>query len=192
VGKTLLGGTPNCRVRMIDVWKWEVLVDPPVNDEYDPVWDEAPKDEFEYITSGDDLCSYLLVFAAESGDPNQYIVDEREEWKVIYEFNNNVHLTKLNHVVGFEIPESNCLIKREKNIENKEYSRKLICDEEEITVKCVGLPRTWEKEQEVRCRGSLGNGKNKVRLLGIVKTYYTRKELRRLQVIEELNNTIPY
>ncbi len=79
--KNTLGGTPSCRVRMLDVWKWEIIVDPPVNDEYDPVWEKAPKDEIEYITSGDDLCSFLLIFAAECGDPNQYIVDEREEGK---------------------------------------------------------------------------------------------------------------
>jgi hypothetical protein len=114
------------------------------------------------------------------------------EWKVIYEQNNNIHLSKLKHVIGFEVPESNCVITREKSIKDKEYSRMLICGEEEVFVHCVGLPRTWEKEQKVRCSGSLGSGKNKVRLLGVVKTYYTRNELRRLQVIEELNNTVPY
>ncbi len=130
----------------------------------------------------------LLSFNVMAEDKFRYF----SEWKVIYEFNNNIHLTKLKHVIGFEIPESNCLIKREKNIGNKEYSRKLLCGEEEVTVKCIGLPRTWDKEQKVRCSGSLGSGKSEVTLIGIVKTYYTRNELRRLQVIDELNNTTPY
>jgi hypothetical protein len=114
------------------------------------------------------------------------------EWKVIYEFNDKVHLTKLKHVVGFKFPGSNCLVTNEENVRKRKYTRKLVCDDEEIIVQCIGLPRTWKKEQSVSCSGSSGRGKKKVTLFGNVKTYYTRNELRRLQVIEELNNTIPY
>lgn len=78
VGKSLLGGSPTCRIRMLDVWKWEFIVDPPVDDNYDPLWEEASQEYIEYITSGDDLCSLLLIFAAENGDPTKFIT---EKWR---------------------------------------------------------------------------------------------------------------
>ena len=78
VGNSLLGGSPICRIRMLDVWKWEFIVDPPVDDNYDPIWEETSEECIEYITSGDDLCSLLLIFAAENGDPTQYL---SEKWK---------------------------------------------------------------------------------------------------------------
>lgn len=77
-GLSLFGGVPTCRVRMLDVWKWELIVDPPLKDNDDPDWEKVTELEIEYITSGDDLCSFLLIFAIESGDPNRFIT---EDWK---------------------------------------------------------------------------------------------------------------
>lgn len=36
VGKALIGGSPLSRIRMIDCWKWEHIVDPPLDDNYQP------------------------------------------------------------------------------------------------------------------------------------------------------------
>ncbi len=80
-GKSLIGGVPNIRIKMLDVWKWELIVDPPVDDNYLPLWDKALDDAREIITSGDDLCSILLIFAIEGGNPMNFIVDDREEGK---------------------------------------------------------------------------------------------------------------
>lgn len=75
-GLSLLGGVPACRVRMLDVWNWELIVDPPLTNDCEPDWTRVTPDEIEYIKSGDDLCSFLLIFAVEGGDPNQFITDK--------------------------------------------------------------------------------------------------------------------
>ena len=77
-GKTLIGGVPTSRIKMLDVWKWEHIVAPPVDDNYKPLWNEATDEMREIITSGDDLCSLLLIFSIEGGNPMNFIVDDRE------------------------------------------------------------------------------------------------------------------
>ncbi|MBT3980275.1 MAG: hypothetical protein HOE90_02925 [Bacteriovoracaceae bacterium] len=78
-GKTLIGGIPTSKIKMLDVWKWEYIVDPPVDDNYQPLWNEAPGDAREMITDGEDLCSLLLIFSIEGGNPMNFIVDNRKE-----------------------------------------------------------------------------------------------------------------
>ncbi|MEH0862197.1 hypothetical protein [Halobacteriovorax sp. DPLXC-1] len=69
-GITLLGGTPSCRIRMIKPWSWEFIVDPLVDDDFNPLWVEA-KEDIELIYGGDKLMMVLLVFAAENGDQTE-------------------------------------------------------------------------------------------------------------------------
>ena len=54
---------------------WEHIFDPPLDGNYEPLWDEAEDHSKEIITSSEDLCSLLLIFAIEGGNPSQYIVD---------------------------------------------------------------------------------------------------------------------
>ena len=61
-----------------------------------------------------------------------------------------------------------------------------------ISLTFTQLPSLVGRMVFAKCKGSLGKGKNEVVLIGSVKSYNTRKELRRSQVIEELNNTTPY
>ena len=76
-GNALIGGSPISRIRMTDdsPFAWEHICDPPVDDSYKPMWNEVHPHEKEIITSSEDLCSLLLIFAIEGGDPSQFLVD---------------------------------------------------------------------------------------------------------------------
>lgn len=79
-GNALIGGSPTCRIRMLHKpWNWEFICDPPVDDDYSPLWNEVPGDEREIIEGSEDLCSLLLIIAIEGGNPSQFIVDTAVE-----------------------------------------------------------------------------------------------------------------
>lgn len=82
-GNALIGGSPISRIRMTDSspFAWEHICDPPVDDNYNPIWNEVHLHEKEIITGSEDLCSLLLIFAIEGGNPSQYIVDTATDHK---------------------------------------------------------------------------------------------------------------
>lgn len=73
----LIGGSPICRIKMGDKspFEWEFICDPPVDDNYEPLWNEVPQKDIEIIKNSEDLCSLLLIFAIENGNPSQYLID---------------------------------------------------------------------------------------------------------------------
>jgi len=82
-GNALIGGSPSSRIRMTDSspFSWEHIFDPPIDDNYEPIWNKAEDDSKEIITGSEDLCSLLLIFSIEGGDPSQYIVDTATDHK---------------------------------------------------------------------------------------------------------------
>lgn len=77
-GVTLLGGIPSCRIRMIKPWNWEFIANPPMDNQCAPLWEEVSEDKIEHIYGGNTLMMVLLVFAAENGNPSEYI---NEKWR---------------------------------------------------------------------------------------------------------------
>lgn len=114
------------------------------------------------------------------------------EWKVLYTFNGSNRITKLPHVVGMKIPDTKCEVTNEVQIDDNQFQRTIKCPDKTVLVECIGKPRSWEKEEVVRCEKSIGKGDSEIVLIGKVKTFYTRRRLRQLQLEEEKKNTIPY